>query len=94
MLTRLLGLCACATVPVYDVPNAPVVGPSGKALQASQVRQAIVTAGIALGWRMTDAGPGRLEGMLNLRTHGAVVDIPYSATQNLERGIRSEISRL
>ena|ERR1700674_2977333 len=76
-----LGLGACTAVPIYNVSDAPATAASGKALQASQVRQAIVTAGGALGWRMVDVGPGRLEGTLNLRTHAAVVDIPYSATK-------------
>jgi hypothetical protein len=76
----ILGLAACAAVPVYNVSNAPATGASGKALQASQVRQAIVTAGSPLGWSIADAGPGRLEGVLRRRDHTAVVDIPYSTT--------------
>jgi hypothetical protein len=75
-----LGIAACAAVPVYNVTDAPVTTASGKALKASQVRQAIVTAGGKLGWRITDSGPGHLEGVLNLRDHSATVDIPYSAT--------------
>lgn len=116
-----IALAACTAVPIYNVSDAPVVSPSSRALSASQVRSAIITAGTALGWRMVDAGSGRLEGTLNLRTHTAVVDIPYSASkysilfkrgenlnvsdgsihknyngwvQNLDRQIRTEISRL
>jgi hypothetical protein len=74
-----LGLAACATVPIYNVTDAPVTAASGKALEASQVRQAIVTAGTKLGWRISDSSAGHLEGTLNLRDHSAVVDIPYSA---------------
>jgi hypothetical protein len=74
-----LGLAACTTAPIYNVTDAPVTVTSGKALQPAQVRQAIITAGAALGWKMTDTSPGHLEGVLNLRTHVAVVDIPYSA---------------
>ena len=76
-----LGLGACATVPIYNVTDAPTTSASGKALPASQVRQAIITAGGKLGWRIVDVGPGRLEGTLDLRTHSAVVDIPYSASK-------------
>ena len=76
-----LGLGGCATVPIYNVTDASTTSASGKALQASQVRQAIITAGGKLGWRIVDAGPGRLEGTLDLRTHSAVVDIPYSASK-------------
>ena len=77
----ILGIGACTSAPIYNVSDAPVSAASGKALQASQVRQVIITAGSALGWRIVDAGPGHLEGTLNLRTHAAVVDIPYSATK-------------
>jgi hypothetical protein len=116
-----LSLGGCKAVPIYNVTDVPVTSASGKVLQASQVRQAIVTAGGTLGWRMADVGAGRLEGSLVSPTYTAVVDIPYSATkysiqfrsaenlkvgdgtihkrynfwvQNLDRLIRSEISRL
>ncbi len=76
-----LVLAACNTVPIYNVSDAPVVSTSRRALSASQVRSAIITAGTSLGWRVADAGSGRLEGTLNLRTHTAVVDIPYSGAK-------------
>ncbi len=115
-----LGGCAM-TQPIYNVNGAAVSTSSGKAPAAAQVRSAIITAGTSLGWRIADAGSGRLEGTLNLRNHTAVVDIPYSAKsysitfkrgenlevgegtihknyngwiQNLDRAIRTEISRL
>ena len=72
------GLGACVSVPIYNVTDAPVSAVSGKSLAPAQVRQAIITAGSALGWRIVDAGPGRLEGTLTLRGHVAVVEIPYS----------------
>jgi hypothetical protein len=118
----LLAVSACVIQqPIYQVQEAQVTTPSGKALTNAQVRQAIMTAGTALGWTVVDAQPGKLEGTLNLRTHTAVVEIPYSATaysivfkrgdnlmvegdkihknyngwvQNLDRGIRTELSRL
>jgi len=119
--TALLAVSACVQQPIYQVQDAQVVTTSGKALTPAQVRQAIVTAGTALGWSVVEAQPGKLEGTLNLRTHTAVVDIPYSASaysivfkrgdnlnvegdkihknyngwvQNLDRGIRTELSRL
>jgi hypothetical protein len=76
-----LGFAGCTSAPIYTVSDVPVTAASGKALQSSQVRQAIITAGGALGWRVSDAGSGHLEGVLHLREHTAVVDIPYSATQ-------------
>lgn len=120
--TAALALAACQTVvPVYTVNDAVISTPSGKHLTAGQVRSAIITAGTALGWHVADAGPGRLEATLHLRTHTAVVEIPYGAAkysilyrssedlqaadgkihknyngwvQNLDRQIRTEISRL
>jgi hypothetical protein len=72
---------ACTTQPIYNVNDEPVTTPTGKHLTASQVRSAIFTAGSSLGWVIKDAGPGRLLGTLHLRTHTAVVEIPYSASK-------------
>jgi hypothetical protein len=63
-----------------NVDNAAVPAQSGKPMSQDQVRAAIVRAGSALGWQMKDEGPNKLVGTLMLRTHQAVVDIPYSAT--------------
>ncbi len=59
-------LGACATKPIHNVNDAPIA--TGKTLQVSQVRQAIVTAGSALGWKIVDVKPGLLEGTLRLRS--------------------------
>jgi hypothetical protein len=72
---------ACTTQPIYNVNDEPITTPSGKHLTSSQVRSAIVTAGSSLGWVIKDQGPGRLLGTLHLRTHTAVVEIPYSASK-------------
>lgn len=119
-LALALGGCA-RTAPILELRDVPATTASGKVPTASQIRNAIITAGTSLGWRIADAGPGRLEGTLSLRTHTAVVDIPYSFAgysirykrsenlnegggqihsnyngwvQNLDRTIRTEISRL
>jgi hypothetical protein len=76
-----VGIAGCTSAPIYNVSDVPVTAGSGNALPASRVRQAIITAGGALGWRISDAGPGHLEGVLHLREHTAVVDIPYGATK-------------
>ena len=121
-IAALLVATGCALQqPVQNVENAPVTTATGKAITQEQVRQSIVTAGTGLGWRFADAGPGKLEGTLNLRSHTAVIDVPYNATSysilfkrgdnlmseggmihknyngwvmNLDRAIRTEISRL
>ena len=71
-----LTLGACTTKPIFNVTDSPIS--TGKVLQASQVRQAIVTAGATLGWKIVELKPGLLQGTLNLRDHTAVVEIPYT----------------
>ena len=72
------GLVACRAAPVMDVVDAPVAT-AGKKLTAEQVKVAIMRAGASLGWQMKEAQPFLLEGTLNLRSHMAQVNIPYSA---------------
>ena len=64
--------------PVFDVTDAPVPSSSVRTLDAAQVRAAIIRAGAALGWQVSDAGPGRLVATIALRKHTAEVEIPYS----------------
>ena len=64
-----------------NVSDAVVAGAAGQSVNNEQVRAAIVRAGVALGWQMKDEGPNLLVGTLQLRTHTAVVEIPYSTTQ-------------
>jgi hypothetical protein len=74
-------LGACRTAPtIYQVQNAAV---STNVPNASKddVRKAIVRAGGSLGWQFRDNGPDAMIGTLILRTHTAVVDIPYSTKQ-------------
>jgi hypothetical protein len=74
MLAMMVG---CRTAPVKEVNRAPV---PASGVTATQVRNAIVTAGAGLGWTMQKKSPGLLFGTLNLRSHMARVEIPYSAT--------------
>jgi len=80
-LVCVLALGACTSKPIFNVTDAPVTTVSGKAAQAAQVRTAIIAAGSALGWQIVETSPGNLQGTLSLRTHTAIVDIPYSATK-------------
>ncbi|HSV70365.1 MAG TPA: hypothetical protein VLI72_09650 [Methylibium sp.] len=61
-----------------NVSDAAVSSASGKPLSQEHVRSAIVRAGAALGWQMKDERPNLLVGTLQLRSHTAVVEIPYS----------------
>jgi len=72
-------LAGCSTVPIMNVNESPVVSAANKNLSNDQVRSAIVRAGAALGWQMREDGPNTLVGTLQLRTHTAVVEIPYSS---------------
>ncbi len=67
-----------AGAPIYEVKSAPVPSPSGKELTLEQVRKEIMAAGVAAGWQMTDVKPGELLATYNLRSHQAVVSIPYT----------------
>lgn len=78
LLIAAAALAGCNTVPIVNVTDAPVVVASGRPLTNDQVRAAIVRAGAALGWQMREEGSNKLVGTLQLRTHTAVVEIPYS----------------
>ena len=71
----LLAACA-APQPVQNVSQSSIVTNKPNAT-AEDVRQAIVRAGLGLGWQMKNAGPGHMIGTLNLRQHVAIVDIGY-----------------
>ena len=72
-------LAGCSTVPIMNVNETPVASAANKNLSNEQVRSAIVRAGTTLKWQMKDEGPNLLVGTLQLRTHTAVVEIPYSS---------------
>ena len=80
-LVAAAALTACNTMaPIQNVDTVAVSSVANRPLSAEEVRGAIVRAGAGLGWIMKDAGPGRINGTLILRTHTAEVQIPYSAT--------------
>ena len=63
---------------IYEVKNTSIPSPSGKELSLEQVRKEIVAAGVAAGWQMTDVKPGELLATYNIRSHQAIVAIPYT----------------
>jgi hypothetical protein len=63
---------------VYQVKDAPVQTASGKELSLEEVRKEIIAAGVAAGWQMAPAKLGEITGTLNIRSHQAVVSIPYT----------------
>jgi hypothetical protein len=64
------------TVPVRNVTDN--ANPIGKPVTIDQVTQGIISAGAGLGWDMKVVSPGKIIGTLNIRSHTAVVEIPYT----------------
>lgn len=75
-LVTLLGCSGGAQI--YQVKDAPVQTATGKEVSLDQVQRAIIESGAKLGWIMALTKPGELQGTLNLRSHTAIVTIPFS----------------
>ncbi|MDR9499681.1 MAG: hypothetical protein RI556_10940 [Hydrogenovibrio sp.] len=73
-----LALSACRGAQVQNMESQPV---PAQVSSAEEVKGAIKRAGVGLGWIMTEQGEDTLQGTLNLRSHQAVVNIPYSAKE-------------
>ncbi|MBD3755859.1 MAG: hypothetical protein IE937_09505 [Gammaproteobacteria bacterium] len=71
-----LTLVGCGAAPVQNYEAQPV---PTNIKSAEQVKQAIRRAGANLGWIISEDGD-KLKGTLNLRSHQAVISIPYSTT--------------
>jgi hypothetical protein len=63
---------------IYQVKDAPVQTATGKQPSLEDVQKAIIAAGVGLNWQMAVAKPGEIIGTLNVRSHQAVVSIPYT----------------
>jgi hypothetical protein len=64
---------------IYNVKDAPVQTATGKEPSMEDVQKAIIQAGAALGWTMAVVKPGEIMGTLNVRSHQAIVTIPYTS---------------
>jgi len=73
-------MVGCRTAPILNVKEAPVNVAVGQSASLATVEQAIIRAGVGLGWAMKVEKPGLIIGTLNLREHTAVVEIPYTTT--------------
>lgn len=72
-------LVSCArTAPIRNVTDAPISPVANQTITVGDVERAITRAGAQLGWQMRTVKPGLIEGTLNLRTHTAIVDIPFT----------------
>jgi len=65
--------------PLYQVTDAPIQTATGKEPSLEEVQKAIIQAGAGLGWNMSVVKPGEITGTLNVRSHQAVVTIPYTS---------------
>ena len=79
-----LGACN-RNAPIVQESGADSIGRAGLAQRADQIR----AAGASLGWRMDSRGPGLMRGTLDLRSHQAVVDIPFDQQRFMIRYVSS-----
>lgn len=63
---------------IYNVKDAPIATATGKEATLDQITKAIVEAGSGLGWTMAVVKPGQIVGTLHVRSHTAIVEIPYT----------------
>ena len=72
---------ACTSRPINNVSGDVVLATPGKSAKTEDVRDAIVRAGTALGWKMQPAAPGVVAGELGVANkHWVNVDVQYTAT--------------
>ena len=64
-----------AGAPIYNVMASPIP-PHPEATMAN-IQKAILRAGLTLGWQVVPREPGKIEAVLILRGHRAVVDITH-----------------
>lgn len=64
-----------AGAPLYNVVSSPI--PQNPDATMANIQKAIIRAGLTLGWQVVAKEPGKLEAVLLLRTHRAVVDITH-----------------
>lgn len=81
LISGLLLLAACKTVPVYNVTNEPVNNVSVETnLTLDQVEKVIVGAAIKRGWKPRVVNSGLIEARLDLRQHSAIVNIAFTSS--------------
>lgn len=68
-------LAGCRSAPVYNVERSTFNTTGQPSME--QVTRAIQRAGTSLGWQTKVERPGLILATLNIRTHQAVVEIPY-----------------
>ncbi|MBR0672105.1 hypothetical protein [Neoroseomonas soli] len=79
-----VGLSAC-TRPIYNVESRSFVDTATPEIRRNQ----ILRAGAGLGWEMEPVRPGLIRATLRLRTHVAVTEITYTASNFSIRYVNS-----
>ena len=74
----ILFIAGCRSAPLYNVERSSFNVSEQKSM--TEITEAIQRAGTRLGWQMNVERPGLMIGTLNLRSHQAVVEIPYDTT--------------
>jgi len=78
IVSALLLVSGCRTVPVRNVENSPVVTNSQAHPDMQKIGDAILNAGAGLGWRMTQVEAGQIKGSLYVRAHRADIEVVYN----------------
>ena len=82
LIVMTVGLVGCKGPGVlYQVRDAPIRTATGKQPSLEEVQKSIIAAGSGLGWQMTVVKPGEIIGTLNIRSHQAIVSIPFTTAQ-------------
>lgn len=72
-------LSGCTSRPVFNVTNEYVPTlPNGSYATVDQVEKAILSAAYDRGWKPRLIEPGLIEARIEVRSHSAIVDIPYT----------------
>ncbi|WP_245391411.1 hypothetical protein [Sulfurospirillum barnesii] len=73
-----LAFVGCTAAPIYNVESNSVVSNNETNTSLKDVEKAIIRAGAGLGWVMKKVEDGKIQGVLTLRKHVAVVVINYN----------------
>lgn len=74
-----VALAGCTSAPIMDVKDRSVPQTqAGKTLSLDQIQAAIMKGSIQKGWVPSVIKPGLVEASIQVRTHQAVVTIPYT----------------
>ncbi|MBN1839261.1 MAG: hypothetical protein JW802_04365 [Campylobacterales bacterium] len=76
-----LAFVGCTAAPVQNINNTAVAMNSTNKATVQEVERAIIQAGGSLGWVMKKVNSGKIQGVLTLRKHVAVVLITYNANE-------------